>query len=165
MSTINVAMPSLRKAAPVVKSIVYGRDKSAIALLALRGKLDKAAFAAKITGKEGDCKVIWTVARPIEETGVLIRAAIVAGWDYAVAPSTDLAHVAVYNKALAAAEATLKAAEKAVKENASESAVKNALKASERVQTLKDTPPASVITFTLPLGVAAKSDGADLYSV
>ena len=43
MSTLNVSMPSLRKAAPIVKAIVYGRDKSACALIALRGKLDKAA--------------------------------------------------------------------------------------------------------------------------
>ena len=165
MSTLNISMPSLRKAAPIVKSIVYGRDKSAIALIALRGTLDKAARLAKATGNEADCNVVWHVARPIEETGVLIRAAIASGYDYAITPSTDLAHVTVYNNALAKAEASLKASEKIVKENANEKAVKDALKAGERVQTLKDMPPASVITFSLPFGVARKSADSELYTV
>lgn len=165
MSTLNIAMPSLRKAAPTVKSIVYGRDKSAIALIALKSKWDKAASFAKATGNEDDCKVVWTVARPIEETGVLIRAAIAAGIDYAITPSTDVAHTAVYNNALKHAEDSLKLAEKAVKENASEKAVKDVRKASERLQTLRDTPPASVITFSLPYGVAGKAADSDLYTV
>ena len=165
MSTLNVSLPSLRKAAPIVRSIVYGRDKSAIALIALRGKLDKAAALAKASGNEADCKVAWTVARPIEETGVLIRAAIASGFDYAITPSTDLAHTAVYNNALKHAEDSLKLAEKAVKENASEKAVKDALKASERLQTLKDTPPAAEIIFSLPFGMVDKSAESDLYTV